>query len=208
MTPIRHLAAAAAAVALSLACATPASASVERFFDHPKGMLSVPTELHSSSGCVQRAVTVFPFVNPDGGRSVWTEVDAYDSCADQPVLARFGRADLAPDDVAIGDDLTSASLTVTVPAFDGLADGFPPTDPIEIDLRWIGSGRIHESLTRYADGQLEGATIVNHDHEACRDATVAGSVVSGGVDYAAGATADTLICRQTAGSLFLFVGHP
>jgi hypothetical protein len=209
MSPFRlPPAAVAVAAALSLASPAAASASVERFFDHPKGTLVAPTEFSSIDGCTDTGGIVFPFLDPGGAGSVFVEVGVFDVCRNELLSDRFGFADLDAGDLEISADLTAADLSVTVPASDGIAAGFPATDPIMIDLHWTGTGPLARSLTRYEDGQFEGATVVNHDHETCRDATVAGTVVSGETDYMAAASADTRICVQTAGSLFLFVDHP
>jgi hypothetical protein len=201
-------AAIAAVTALSLALPAGASATVDRDFFHPKGTIAAPTEFSSVSGCLDTGGFIFPFQDPGGAGSVFVEVGVFDVCADQLVSDRFGFTDLTPGDLTMAPDLTAAELTTTVPAFDGVAAGAPPTDPIVIDARWVGSGTIRRSLTRYQDGQFDGATIVNHDHEACRDAAAEGSVTSGGTDYMSGATADAQLCLQTAGSLFLHIEHP
>jgi hypothetical protein len=209
MTPLRLApAAAAVAAALSLACPAGASASVERIFDHPKGTLAAPAEFSSIDGCLDTGGSVFPFQNPDGTRSIFVEVGVYDLCADELLSDRFGFADLAPAEFTVSSDLSSAALDATVPAYDGLAAGAPPTDPIAIDVEWTATSPIRRWIARFEDGQFEGATIVNHDKESCRDAAVAGTVVSSGTDYMDGADAAARICRQTAGSLFLYVGHP
>ena len=84
---------------------------------------------------------------------------------------------------------------------DALDPAFGATDPLAIDLTWTGSGRIRRENIRYVNGHTDGVTVVNHDHEACRDASVSGSV-DGAADFAA---IDTRLCRQIGGSLFLFI---
>ena len=44
-------------------------------------------------------------------------------------------------------------------------------------------------------------TVINHDHEMCRDASVSGTVGGAG-GYG---VVDSRLCRQVAGSLFLFI---
>jgi hypothetical protein len=209
MTPLRLApAAAAVAAALSLACPVGASASVERTIDHPKGTLGAPMEFSSIDGCIDTGGVVFPFQDPDGASSVFVEVGVFDVCAGELLSDRFGFADLAADELTVSSDLTSAGLDVTVPAYDGVVEGAPPTDPIAIDVQWTATSAIRRWIARFEDGQLEGATIVNHDKEECRNAGVAGTVGSSAVDYLDGADADARICRQTAGRLFLFIAHP
>ena len=190
--------------AAALACAAPAAA-VERFFDHPKGGLSAPTDLHSTSGCLDKDAFVWPFDNPDGTSTMFVEVSLFDTCADEPVQDHWGFVDLAADDFQINAKLTSASLTVTVPMHDGLIDGSPATDPLRIDLAWTGTGRQYSDNIRYANGHTDGVTLVNHDHETCRDAAVSGTVSDAATDWAQGTNRDARLCQQIGGSLFLSI---
>jgi len=199
------LALGSAALAAALALSSPASASVERSFDHPKGGLSAPTDLHSTSGCLDKDAFIWPFDNPDGTSAMFVEVSLFDTCAGQPLVDHFGFTDLAPAAFTIDGKLTSASLTVTVPMQDGLSDRFPATDPLSIDLAWTGTGRQYNDQIRYAGGHSEGVTVVNHDHETCRDAALSGTVTDASTDWAQGTAADARLCQQIGGSLFLFI---
>jgi hypothetical protein len=185
-----------ALAALALVPSTAAAAPT--FFDHPKGGLSAPTNLHTGAGCIDQDTFVWPLQNPDGARAVFAEVTEYDHCADQVLLDHVGRIDaLTPAELSIASDLTSASLTATIPMNDALDEAFPPADPLTLDLSWTGGGRQHRSNLLYENGHHDGITVINHDHEACRDATVAGAPT--------GTVADARLCRQLGGSLFLFI---
>lgn len=189
-----------ALAALALAPSTASAAPL--FFSHPKGDLSAPTELHATSGCIDRDAFVWPMLHLDGTRSAVVEITRYDHCADQVLLDHVGFSDaLTPAQLSIASDLSSASLSATIPANDALAGGFPATDPIAVDLSWAGSGRQHSDNILYENGHADGVTLINHDHEMCRDAAVSGTV-----DGAGGYTAvDSRVCRQIGGSLFLFI---
>jgi hypothetical protein len=193
-----------ALAALALVPSTAAAAPT--LFDHPKGSLSTPTNLHTSAGCVDRDTFVWPMQNPDGTRSVLAEVTEYDHCGDQVLLDHVGFTDtLTRAELAIASDLTSASLVATIPMNDALDEAFPPTDPLAVDLSWTGIGRQDRTNVLYENGHHDGLTVINHDHETCRDATVSGTVSDGSTDYAAGAVVDSRLCRQIGGSLFLFI---
>jgi hypothetical protein len=203
MRPTHALTALATTAVLAIIPATAGAAPV--FFDHPKGGLSAPTDIHSTVGCIDRDAFVWPMQNPDGARSVFVEVSQYDHCADQVLLDHVGSSNaLTAGELAMTRDLTTASLTATIPMGDALVDGLPATDPVTVDLSWTGSGRLHRELVRYESSHSDGVTVVNHDHEACRDATVSGTLASASIDYADGG-ADARLCRQIGGSLFLFI---
>jgi hypothetical protein len=185
-----------ALAALALFPSTAAAAPT--FFAHPKGDLGVPTTLHSSAGCVDHDTFLWPMQHTDGTRGAFAEVTDYDHCADALLLDHVGSADsLTAAELSIATDLSSASLSATIPMNDALADGFPATDSLTVDLSWAGTGRQDRDNVLYENGHSEGVTLINHDHEACRDATVSGAP--------AGTVADARICRQIAGSLFLFI---
>jgi hypothetical protein len=191
---------------LALLPATAFSAAPTRFFDHPKGTLRATADLRSTTGCIDQDLFVFPFVDPDGARAVFTEITRYDHCADQVVLDHFGDSEgLASNQLSIASDLSSASLSVTVPMYDGLDPNLPATDPLTLDLSWTASSAQYKENILYGNGHREGVTLVNHDHENCRDAGVSGTASDGSADYAAGTTAEAQICEQIAGSLFLFI---
>jgi hypothetical protein len=205
MRPLHHLLVPTVA-ALALLSSSAAADAPTRFFGHPKGGLHAPTDLRASAGCVDQDLFLFPIQNPDGTRAVFAEITRYDHCADQVVLDHFGDSEtLTSNELSVASDLSSASLTATIPMYDGLDPSFPATDPLTLDLSWIAStGPYNENIV-YANGHRDGITLVNHDHETCRDATVSGTAGDGVNDYAAGATAESQICRQIAGSLFLFI---
>jgi hypothetical protein len=190
--------------AAALALSSPAGA-VERSFDHPKGGLSAPTDLHSTAGCLEKDVFVWPFDNPDGTSAMFVEVSLFDTCANEPVVDHWGFTDLATDDFRIDSQLKSAWLGVVVPMHDGLVDGSPATDPLTLDLAWTGVGRLYRDQIRYANGHADGVTVVNHDHETCRDATVSGTVTNATTDWAQGTASDARLCQQVGGSMFLFI---
>jgi hypothetical protein len=191
---------------LALLPATVFSAAPTRFFAHPKGDLRVPTDLRSTTGCVDQDLFVFPMQDPDGTRAVFAEITRYDHCVDQLVFDHFGDSQaLTSNELSIASDLSSASLSVTIPMYDALDQSFPATDPLTVDLSWIGSSGPYKENILYGNGHRQGITLVNHDHESCRDATVSGTASDGSADYAAGATAEAQICEQLAGSLFLFI---
>jgi hypothetical protein len=191
---------------LALLPATAFSAAPTRFFDHPKGGLRAPTDLRSTTGCIDQDLFVLPFQDPDGSRAVFTEVTRYDHCAGQVVLDHFGDSEaLTQNELSIASDLSSASLSVTVPMYDALDPNLPATDPLTLDLSWTASSGPYTENILYGNGHREGITLVNHDHENCRDATVSGTASDGSADYAAGTTAEAQICEQIAGSLFLFI---
>jgi hypothetical protein len=185
-----------ALAALALVPSTAVAAPT--FFDHPKGALNVPTTLHSEAGCVDHDTFVWPMQDPDGSRVVVAEVTDYDHCAGQLLLDRVGFSDtLTAAQLSIASDLTSASLTATIPMNDALDETFPPADPLSVDLAWTGAGDLHPSNILYENGHRDGITVINHDHETCRDATVSGTPSA--------TVADAQLCRQIAGSLFLFI---
>jgi hypothetical protein len=191
---------------LALLPATALSAAPTRFFDHPKGALRAPTDLRSTAGCIDQDLFVFPVQDPDGTRAVFAEITRYDHCADQLVLDHFGDSQaLTPNELSIASDLSGASLSATVPMYDALAPSFPATDALTVDLSWTASSGPYRENILYGNGHREGITLVNHDHERCRDATASGTASDGSADYAAGATAEAQICEQIAGSLFLFI---
>jgi hypothetical protein len=192
--------------ALALLPSTGLAAPPTRLFDHPKGGLSVPTDLTVTAGCVDQDLFVLPLQNPDGTRAVFAEVTRYDHCADEVVLDHFGDSQtLTSSDLSVAGDLGSASLTATIPMRDGLDPTFPATDPLTVDLSWTASSAPYNENIVYDNGHGEGITLINHNHETCRDATVTGTAGDGVSDYAAGATAESQICEQIAGSLFLFI---
>lgn len=189
-----------ALVAFALLPSTAAAAPT--FFDHPKGGLSAPTHLHATSGCVDRDAFIWPMQNPDGTRVAFAEISRYDHCADQVLLDHVGMSDsLTPSELSIAGDLTSASFAATIPMNDALDEAFPATDPVTVDLRWTGSGRQHRENVLYENGHTDGVTVINHNHQTCRDASVSGTI-DGTFDYTG---VDALLCRQIAGSLFLFI---
>lgn len=194
------------AAALALLPATAQAAPPTRFFDHPKGTLRAPTDLVSTSGCVDQDLFVFPFQDPQGTRDVFAEITRYDHCADHVLLDHFGDSEaLTPNELSIASDLSSASLSVTIPMYDGLDPNLPATDPLTVDLSWTASGGPHKENILYGNGHGDGITLVNHDHENCRDATVSGTASDASADYVTGTTAESQLCEQIAGSLFLFI---
>jgi hypothetical protein len=189
-----------ALAALALVPSTASAAPL--FLDHPKGDLSAPTELHATAGCIDRDAFVWPMLHLDGTRSVVIEITRYDHCADEVLLDHVGFSDaLTPAQLSIASDLSSASLSATIPANDVLDDSFPATDPIAVDLSWTASGRQYSDNVLYENGHADGITLINHDHETCRDASVSGTVDGAG-DYA---VVDSRVCRQIGGSLFLYI---
>jgi hypothetical protein len=188
-----------AVVALAFASAPASADSPIRLFDHPKGDLSAFTELQSTSGCIDRDTLLFPVVHYDGTKEADIEVTEYDHCADQ-VLSDHVSISGQPD-LSITDDLTSASLQETIPTFDALDPAFPQIGTLTVDLVWQAGGPLYTDTILYDNGHSGAVTLVNHDHELCRDATLAGTL--GGETV--GNVVRARLCRQIGGSLFLFI---
>ena len=191
---------AALATVLTLAIAAPAAAAPPtRFFGHPKGDRSAITELQSTSGCVDHHTFVWPVQHTDGFTQADFEITDYDHCTDQILSDQVGISD--QPDLTIASDLSSASLHETVPVFDGLDESFPQIGTMTVDLAWVASGPAYRDNVLYNQGRLGMATLVNHDHELCRDAEVSGTIGGASLDP----VLQTRICQQIAGSLFLYI---
>ena len=200
---------------VALALVPSPAAAAPTFFAHPKGGLSAPTELRATSGCIDRGAFMWPMQNPDGTRAVFAEITQYDHCAvliAEDITSRFlnvvslfnGTIPLIAiqmQALKIGDSVTLIFTTVMDELNDALDASFPATDPLTLDLSWTGSGRQYSDNVLYENGHSDGVTVINHDHEMCRDASVSGTVDgAGGYDVV-----DSRLCRQVAGSLFLFI---
>ena len=88
-----------------------------------------------------------------------------------------------------------------MPVFDALDPDFPQIGTLTVDVTWQAAGPLYRDNILYDNGHSDGVTLVNHDHELCRDAGLSGTVAG----ESAADVVQSRICRQIGGSLFLFI---
>jgi hypothetical protein len=130
---------------------------------------------------------------PDATSAAIVSLFRYDVCNGVPLVDAFAIVDLLADEFQIDRQLSQASLTTTVGAWDFLSG---TTLPVHVDLQWTATGEpVRVRYTRHVDGPGFRMTFKVAGTE--RRANAEGSLSDGSWEYATASAAFAAI-RSTS----------
>jgi hypothetical protein len=94
----------------------------------------------------------------------------------------YGLAELAKDDFTISSSLSSASANATFEVCDFYSG---TCQPAEVSLTWAATGPRYQNRSQWSSG-VPGCRTMSKYKATSRDASISGSILIGGVDYASG----------------------
>ena len=196
-----------AAAALLVALLAPGAASAATFTYHLQGNNAAASlEAMDQDGCTFTGAYVYVYetrdnIQPGAPQSgTWLSVQIYktNECLGYEVLLNaFGSVALPAGAFDVQGNLTGATLDAEVPVFDYLTG---QSGVVTISLSWTGEGDVFRNLqsSRYSSPYYKFTYRSNGSY---RSADVTGSLVYGGVDLAAGASAAGYLTASQSGSV-------
>jgi hypothetical protein len=142
---------------------------------------------HSPSNPVQMQTTAFVAIN------------RFDVCTQIPLMSAWGAAPLSSSEFQLAQNLSSASLHVSVPMQDGLSG---QTFTAEIALTWTATDEMTHGIS-ITHTSAPGMRVNGRSHGSSRVAAVSGSIVVGNTPVVLGSPLFAAIRKSTSGTVII-----